>query len=208
MAPATVSGFIIPDGDSFPTTTHSAVVPPNNVASDLSSTPSAASTTTSHIVAASTSTASPISEESSSVPNRPVALIVGIILGVLGVLVILGVIFFFVRRHFIHKRASKVTPARARASQVVISGPVDFQHVSSADGNAPLWSTSDKISMNFGSAQWNPQVQPDLENEEKGAAGEGPYQQNYTPNFGKLESGLNYHVQAMQSTRNPRQDSF
>lgn len=189
MAPATVSGFIIPDGDSFPTTAHSAVPAPNNVAPDVDANPSA-SITTSHTVTSSTATATPLTERPSA-PFPPAA-IAGI---VLAVLTVIGVVFFFVRRHFIRQRASKVTPARARAaSQVAISGPIDFQHVSSADGNAPVWNTEDKVSMNAGAAR------PKHE-----AASENPNKQKYNVNFGEMESGLQDHVQAMHFAR---QDSF
>jgi hypothetical protein len=123
-------------------------------------------------------------------------------------LTVIGVIFFFVRRHFIRQRASKVTPARARAaSQVAISGPTGFQHVSSADGNAPVWNTEDKVSMNVSTAQvgrGNPQdLRP--KHEKPGAASESPNKQKYAVNFGEMESGLHDHVRAMQFAR---QDSF
>jgi hypothetical protein len=120
-----------------------------------------------------------------------------------------------VRLYFIRLRASKVTPARARASQVVISGPVNFQHVSSADGNPPLWNTNDKVSM---AAKVEPHGQPDLrvqtdlpKHEQQLTASESPYgrnKQKYTVNFGELDSGLHDHVQNMQSARNPRQGRF
>jgi hypothetical protein len=174
--------------------------------------PSSASAFTS-TTTASVATQVAINAGTSSEPFLPPAAIAGIVLAVFA---FIGIVFFLVRLYFIRRRASKVTPARARASQVVISGPINFEHVSSADGNPPLWNTSDKVSTilgtGTGTAQGQQPVQTDLPKHEKAlVASENPYgrnKQKYSVNFGQLDSGLHDQVQNMQFARNPRQDSF
>jgi len=234
MAPtiATAPGFIIPNGDSFPSSilhSHSPVAPPNNVESDADHSLTASAlgdSTAGGSVVTSSAFTSPTTSETVSASTEsqgtvgtsetlPPAAIVGILLAVLAIIVI---IFFVVRAHFIRQRASKVTPARARASQIVISGPTNFQHVSTADGTTSLYHVNDKVSMNVGTARverWTPHGQPDLrvqtdlsKDEKPWVANESPFKQKYSLNFGKLESGLHDHVQTMQFARNHRQDSF
>lgn len=242
MSPTTTTppppGVIMPIGDSLPTmSTHSLVAPPNNVepgvnnnsstgASSVSRIPTPASSvvpssasvspTTSDAVPASFAQATATSDGNSE--SLHPAAIVGIILLVL---TSIGLILFFVRRYFVGRRASKVTPARSRASNVGISGPTNFQHVSTADRNVIAWNINDKNSMNVGTAKverWDPHRQPSLgqetdltKSEKPWVPSESPYGENkqkHTVNFGALESGLHDPVQTTHFARNPRQDSF
>ena len=133
---------------------------------------------------------------------------------VLAIIMFIVFIIFAVRYYFVRQRASKVTPARARASQLAISGPTNFQHVASAGRNAHLGSTSDKHAADVGVAEagrWTPERQPSLRSQTDSARDDGvwassesPYnrnQQKYAVDFGALESGLRDHVQTMRNTR-------
>ncbi|KAG8829957.1 hypothetical protein FRC17_005719 [Serendipita sp. 399] len=165
------------------------------------------------------STAVSSNSSGSSSSKTPVAAVVGIILGLLVVIVPL---VFAIRYYFIRKRQSKMTPARARVSRLVISPPSNFQHLSSGAhphlqqqqqpsfgntlGTATGMRADMRVGPSSGSSQRPAPTKPPAGGNDVDGVESSPYdriKQKYSFDLNQLETGLSDHMETMKSSRKP-----